>query len=585
MDQNITSLLINNVRVSAPLDYTILKAAQMAGISIPALCKHPDLNIAGNCRICLVEVIGLQYLVPACATKISEDMEVLTCSEKVRTARQDVIELLLSEHKADCAKCISNGNCTLQSLAAEYGVGSYLYADLVQDNPAMTDSSLHAILKDNGKCIRCGSCIRVCNDLQDTGTFCLSGKGKDTIVTTFMNKALSEVFCTECGQCVLRCPTAALSDKPSSDLIWDKISDPSTLSIAMPSLAVSQGIKAFAAGHFHMEGSTLAASLKNMGINHIIDPGFITDLYIMELCTDFLLRLKSASDHSDQNLPYIIPCSHASREYISEKYPSLIQLLSKVKNPGMMFGPLMKAYMSEKLGVLPEKLLPLLITSCMAAKKEAALQNELSGLPFDGHVLNTREIIRMIKQTGMLSEKMAAGSFDQNMNTHSASAFLYPMAGGITESLIRVLFELITSCELNPEMMQIHELRGMKKWMEYTLTFKETNSGWEFLNGKSIRFAVVNGSAHAKTIFTDPDFASKYHCIEFRTCYGACLAGGGQPKPFQLEALKDIASVLYQKADSALPAKAHENSQLEQLYRNLLQHPGSDKAKELLYYK
>ena len=210
MSKYMVNLKINNIPVSVEEGTTILDAAKRLNFRIPTLCNHPDLTVAGNCRVCLVEIKGARLLSASCATPVSEGMEVSTNSEKVRIARKHVVELLLTEHNADCTKCFKNGRCELQDLTSEYRYGSHVFIDLVKDYYKQLDISSPSITKDNSKCIKCQRCVRTCTELQAVSALAVVNKGDRQAISTFLNKPMNEVVCTNCGQCINRCPTAAL---------------------------------------------------------------------------------------------------------------------------------------------------------------------------------------------------------------------------------------------------------------------------------------------------------------------------------------------------------------------------------------
>ncbi|NTW24652.1 MAG: 2Fe-2S iron-sulfur cluster binding domain-containing protein, partial [Lentimicrobium sp.] len=226
MSKYLVNLKINNMPIAVEEGTTILEAAKKLNFRIPTLCNHPDLTVAGNCRVCVVEVKGARLLSAACATPVSEGMEVLTNSEKVRVARKHIVELLLAEHNADCTKCFKNGHCELQDLASEYRIGDHVFLDLVKPASKIQDISSPSIVKDDSKCIRCQRCVRTCEELQGVGALAVINKGDHQKISTFLNKPLNEVVCTNCGQCINRCPTGALTERNYIEEVWNAIYNP-----------------------------------------------------------------------------------------------------------------------------------------------------------------------------------------------------------------------------------------------------------------------------------------------------------------------------------------------------------------------
>ena len=138
---------INEKKITVPLGTTILEACKLSGISIPTLCNHEDLCVAGVCRICVVEVEGMRTLQASCAYPITAPMKIKTSTPMVRKARRNIIDLMLSEHYGECYSCFRNGNCELQSLAKEYGVDSYTYGH-PKEPIYEIDKSSYSVIRD-----------------------------------------------------------------------------------------------------------------------------------------------------------------------------------------------------------------------------------------------------------------------------------------------------------------------------------------------------------------------------------------------------------------------------------------------------
>ncbi|HSW67111.1 MAG TPA: [Fe-Fe] hydrogenase large subunit C-terminal domain-containing protein, partial [Bacteroidales bacterium] len=312
MSKFLVNLKINNTLVSVEEGTTILQAAKKINFRVPTLCDHPDLNVAGNCRVCVVEVKGARYLAAACATPVSEGMEVLTNSEKVRTSRKHIVELLLSEHNADCTKCFKNGKCELQSLASEYRIGDHVFLDLVKPKDKIQDISSPSIVKDDSKCIRCQRCVRTCTDLQAVSALAVVNKGNHQKISTFLNKPMHDVVCTNCGQCVNRCPTGALIERNYIEEVWDALYNQNKFVVAQTAPAVRIALAedlGFEPGH-RVTGK-LVSALKRLGFKKVLDTDFTADLTIIEEGTELLNRLYKVLVEKDENtkLPMMTSCS------------------------------------------------------------------------------------------------------------------------------------------------------------------------------------------------------------------------------------------------------------------------------------
>ena len=306
------NLSINGLLTKVPEGTTILDAAKELNFRIPTLCHHDDLCVAGNCRVCVVEQLGAKSLIAACATPVSEGMQILTNSLKVRSARKHVIELLLSEHNADCTKCYKNGKCELQNLANEFSVGDHLFIDLIHHKEYTIDRFSASIQKDDSKCIRCQRCVRTCEQLQGVNALTVAHKGAEQKISTFEDLSMAEVICTNCGQCINRCPTGALVERTYLDEVWDAILDPEKHVVVQTAPAVRVGLgEELGLEPGNRVTGKMVAALKRLGFNSVLDTDFTADLTIMEEGTELLTRLKKALVDGDSSvaLPMTTSCS------------------------------------------------------------------------------------------------------------------------------------------------------------------------------------------------------------------------------------------------------------------------------------
>ncbi|MEI6122002.1 MAG: [Fe-Fe] hydrogenase large subunit C-terminal domain-containing protein [Bacteroidota bacterium] len=586
MEKDQISLTINSIAVTIPEGSTILDAARKINLHIPTLCNHPDLKVAGNCRVCVVELNGQKELSAACATPVKEDMEVFTNSRKVRQARKNIVELLLSEHNADCTKCYRNGNCELQWLASEYRIGDHVFHDLVKEEEKNPDATSFSIIKDDSKCIRCQRCVRTCSDLQNVGTFSVIKKGKKQKITTFFGKPLKEVFCIDCGQCIMRCPTAALSEKPQYEEVWDVLETEKHVVISTtPAVRAAIG-EELGFEYNKLSDLKIVTALKLLGFNAVVDYGFFTDIFIVELCTEFLMRLKQAQhDINNTKLPIITSCSPGWVKYAQIKHPELSEHLSDCKSPHQIFGAIVKSYYADKKALDPKNIITVSVSPCTAAKAESANPklsvHELKDVDF---TITTRELARMIRQAGIDIQQMTGSDYDILAHYHSGASVLTEISGGTTEAIIRTLYELITGNDLMPELVKTVPLRGQHGIKETVIKFTEVKSDWDFLEGKEIRFAVVNSTANADEFFAKmKEQVQPYHFVEVMACAGGCIGGGGQPIPVSAELVKARSSILYSLDEINGIKKSHENKALQDIFREFLKQPGSEKAKEIVY--
>ncbi|MBN1114255.1 MAG: (2Fe-2S)-binding protein, partial [Oligoflexia bacterium] len=446
--QNVT-LKINNMQVEVPSGTTILDAAKRLKIKIPTLCHHEDLCVAGNCRICVVEQKGARLLQAACSTPVTADMVIYTDSPKVRKARRDIIDLLLSEHAGNCTTCYKNGNCELQDIAKEYASRENPYMDISVKKPI--DKSSPAIQKDDSKCIKCQRCVRACSELQEVSALTMAHKGENAAVETFMNLPLNDVVCTNCGQCVTRCPTGALTERNYVEEVWEALGDLNRHVVVQTAPAVRVGLGEYLgikAGN-SVTGKMVTA-LKRLGFNAVFDTNFTADLTIMEEGTELLTRLKGALvDKKNVGLPMFTSCSPGWIKYIEHEFPELLEHVSTCKSPQQMFGPLAKTYYAQKAGIKPEDMVVVSVMPCTAKKFEADRpEMYASGYKDVDYVLTTRELGMMITQAGIEFSDIEESKCDSLLGEHTGAAVIFGATGGVMEAAIRTAYEIVTGREV-----------------------------------------------------------------------------------------------------------------------------------------
>ena len=573
MDEKMVSLRINDIPVTVPAGTTVLEAARSAGFNIPSLCFLKDINEIGACRICVVEVKGAKSLVASCVYPVSEGMEVQTNTEKVRHSRQLTLELILSNHRMDCLTCARNAHCELRELAAELGIDAVRYAN-DELLPRIEDSALH-LVRDNSKCVLCRRCTAVCRATQEVGVIGPNDRGFATHIGCAFDRDLSEVDCVSCGQCIVACPTGALSEKDDTAKVWAALNDPTKHVVVgpAPSVRVTLGECFGMPIGTNVEGKMVTA-LRRLGFDQVFDVDNAADFTIMEEGTEFLERLQNGGA-----LPMITSCSPGWIRYCEQHHPDMLPNLSTCKSPQQMFGSLVKSYYAEKAGIDPKNIVVVSVMPCTAKKYEVQREEQRMAngcMPVDISI-TTRELARMIQRAGILFDHLPEGQFDPMLGLSTGASVIFGASGGVMEAALRTVVEKLTGGEMAP--LEFHEVRGMKGIKEAVYE----------LPGRTVRVCAASGLHNAKVVLDGvKDGSMQYDFIEFMACPGGCINGGGQPlQPAIVRSFTDIparrAAALYQQDKSMPIRKSHENPVLQAVYQNYLGEPGGHRAHELLH--
>ena len=585
---NKIKVTINGIAVEIEPGTTILDAARQIGVIIPTLCYHKDLCVAGNCRVCVVEISGQKRLAASCATPCEEEMEIFTNSLNVLHARKHMIELLLSEHNADCTTCYKNESCELQKLASDYKILKQDFIRLVPFQNYSIDKYSPSIIKDDSKCVRCQRCIRTCEELQGVSALTVAHKGDKMKITTFFEKPINDVVCSTCGQCINHCPTGALVEKNYIEKVWNAISDKTKHVVVQtaPAVRIGLGEDLGLKPGTRVTGKMVAA-LKRLGFDAVMDTDFTADLTIMEEGTELLMRLKSAlvDQEKDVKLPMITSCSPGWIKYIEHLFPQYLDHLSTCKSPQQMFGVLAKTYYAKARNLDPETVVSVSIMPCTAKKFEAARPEMLdSGYRDVDYVLTTRELAIMIKQAGIDFMKMEDAHFDRLMGESTGAAVIFGATGGVMEAALRTVYELVTGREVPFENLNIIPVRGMDGVREASIKIENPVEEWAFLDGVELKCAVAHGLVNAKKVMDAiRSGQSDYHFVEIMACPGGCLGGGGQPIPTSPEIRRKRAEAIYAE-DAGMPLrKSHQNPEIIKIYKDFLGSPMSEKSHHLLH--
>ena len=566
------NIKINGQALSVPASYTVLEAARSANIEIPTLCYLKDVSKTGSCRMCIVEVVGARNLQAACVYPVSEGMEVLTNTQKVRDARRINLELLLSNHDRKCLTCARNQNCELQKLSDELGVKDITY--MGERNEYDIDEVSPSIVRDNNKCVLCRRCVSACKTIQTVSVIDATERGFKTAIASPFNKSLGEVPCVNCGQCIVACPTGALREKDNTDDVWAAINDPEKYVVVQTAPAVRVGL----GEEFGYEIGTpvtgkMAAALRRMGFDGVFDTDTGADLTIMEEGTEFIERLQNGG-----KLPMITSCSPGWIKFCEHNFPDFLDNLSSCKSPHQMFGAILKTYYAKKMGIDPAKMFVVSVMPCVAKKFESGRpEMEVNKLRDVDAVISTRELAKMIKESGILFNKLPDEKFDNPFEEASGAGVIFGATGGVMEAALRTVVEVLEGKSFDK--LDYEAVRGTDGIKEATLT----------VAGTEVKVAVVSGLGNARKVLNDiRDGKANYHFIEVMACPGGCVTGGGQPivdssVRMDIDLKAKRAAGLYAEDKALAVRKSHENPDIKLLYSEFLEKPGSHKAHELLH--
>ncbi len=582
---------INGIETEVEKGTTILQLARKLNIYVPTLCAHPDLRQAGACRMCVVEVKGMRTLQSACSFPITSEMDIFTTTAKVRKVRRDILALLLKNHVGECQTCKRNGNCELQRLAAEFGLHDYLYGKRTERRYSVDDTG-YAIVRDPDKCINCKRCVRTCSDIQAVGVLGTLYRGADTKVTTFMEKNIAETLCVNCGQCINRCPTGALTEKDATSAVWEALEDPNKHVVIQTAPAPRAAIGEL----FGLPAGTsmtkkMNTALRLMGFDRIFDTNTSADLTIMEEGTELLIKLKKVyiegMSKDEAGLPGITSCSPGWIKWIEQFYPEYLPKLSTAKSPQQMFGALVKTYYAQKMGIDPANIVSVSLMPCTAKKFECERpEMRDSGYKDVDYVLTTRELGAMIKEAGIDLPNLPESEFDSPLGLGSGAGLIFGATGGVAEAAARTIWYIVTGENVPMKNLEVVPLRGFEGVKIATLPkIEKTAPGWEFMKGIVPKIAVAHGLANAKKLMDmlKAGELEDVFCIEVMACPGGCLGGGGQPQPTSPEIREARMKAIYEE-DRHLPYRqSHENPYVHQLYEEFLGEPMGELSHKLLH--
>lgn len=540
----------------------VLSVIRKAGIDIPTLCYHSELSIYGACRLCTVEDDRGKTFA-SCSEKPRDGMIIYTNTPRLMRYRKLILELLLAAHCRDCTTCIKSGECHLQELAHRMGVHEIRFENVREIQPI--DTSSHAIIRDPNKCILCGDCVRMCDNVQNINAIDFAYRGTDAQVIPAFNKKIAETDCVGCGQCRVVCPTGAISIHTNIDEVWEALADKNTKVIAQiaPAVRVAIGDNfGYAKGENVM--GKLVGVLHRLGFDEVYDTSYGADLTVVEESKEFIERFTSG-----EKMPLFTSCCPAWVKYCENKYPEFVPNLSTCRSPQQMFGAVVREYYKDPEKNEGKKIVSVSIMPC-TAKKEEILRPEsyTNGKQDVDYVLTTTEIVRMIRKSGIVFDKVEIEAADVPFGIGSGSGVIFGVTGGVTEAVLRRLQQGHNRVDM--ESIKKSGVRGDDGIKVLTYNY----------NVREIKAAVVNGLANADKVLQQiKNHEAEYDFVEVMACRRGCIMGGGQPVNAGPRTRKARMKGLYDTDVNTQIKKSNENPMILSLYDTLLK----GKEHELLH--
>lgn len=558
------SIEINGRKTSAKSGETILTVLNRNGVKVPTLCYLAGFSPTGACRMCVVEVEGMPELVTSCSHPVEEWMKIHTHSPRVLKARKTLVELLLASHPDDCLYCDRSGLCELQTMAEDLQIRDRKFRGR---KPSVTvDRNCASVERDPSKCILCGRCIRVCDEVIGVSAIEIIGRGTRNTIGTTQNKGLNIKACVKCGQCILVCPTGALRERSSTQALYDALQKPGLYPVAQLTPAVTVSIaESLGLRTARDPFPYLKAALLRIGFREVHETSVASDLQAMEIASILVARIKTK-----EKMPLFTSCCPAWVSAIRTFRPSFIPYLSALRSPMLTLGRLVKDHRAPGTGIDPANVFSVAVTTCTAAKTEAFHENG-SGKPVD-LVITSRELIRLFRLFGIDFSSLEPDSTEAPESLRGTAGQLSGTAGGTMEGLLRTFYFQMTGQELPGT--RVMEMRGQKNRKEIRLKIGKQTYG----------FMAVNGLHQAKLLVDEIENGrSDLLMVEVMACPSGCINGGGQPYGSDEKSLKNRAKNLYDSDEAEMIRQSHKNPMVTSLFRDISDGSEPDRLHTLLY--
>lgn len=547
------TMIIDGRKVEFDKEKNVLEVVRKAGINLPTFCYHSELSIYGACRMCIVEdTKGKTFA--SCSEIPKDGMEIFTNTPKLQKYRKTILELLLAEHDRDCTACDRTGQCQLQELAVRLGIKEIRFNEMIDKLPI--DKSSLSIVRNPNKCILCGDCVRVCEEVQGVGALSFAYRGSEMMVTPAFNKSIAEVTCVNCGQCRTVCPTGAIIIKNENYKVWEAIHDKNKRVVAQiaPAVRVALG-EEFGLNPGEVTVGKIVAALKTLGIDEVYDTSFGADMTVIEESNEFVTKLTEG-----KGLPLFTSCCPAWVKFAENKFPDMLDNISTCKSPQQMFGSVLKEYYKDKDKEEGKETVVISVMPCTAKKAEAAREEfEHDGIKDVDVVITTQELAFLIKEAGIIFEELEEESFDMPFGLVSGSGVIFGSTGGVTEAVVTRLLK--DKPNHTTKDIIFKDVRGMENIKEAVFD----------VDGIEVKLAVVHGLKNASELVKQIKSGERnYDFVEVMACPGGCVCGGGQPVSKRINRGIDRANGLYKLDRTSQIKSSEENPLISSLFEGML---------------
>lgn len=547
------TMIVDGRKIEFTDETNVLEVVRKAGIELPTFCYHSELSIYGGCRMCIVEDSGGKVFA-SCSQLPKDGMEIITHSSRLQKYRKTILELLLANHDRDCTACDKDELCKLKELSLRFGIKDLRFEGMTRNLPL--DTSSLAIVKDMNKCILCGDCVRMCEEIQGVGAIDFAHRGSEAIITAAFGRKIGEVNCIDCGQCRAICPTGAIIIKNDNQQFWDAIHDENKRVVVQvaPAVRVALG-EEFGLKPGESTVGKIVAALKTMGADEVYDTSFAADMTVMEEGDEFLEKFTSG-----EGLPLFTSCCPGWVKFAENRLPDMVDNISSCKSPQQMFGTVIKEYFKPIDAGDGKETVVVSVMPCTAKKAEAAREEfEEDNIRDVDIVITTEELAKLINETGIIFDQLDEESFDMPFGLASGSGVIFGTTGGVTEAVVTRLLEDKPTHQSKDVLFQ--DVRGLSNVKEASLD----------VGDNQVNIAVVHGLKNAEKLIEQIKSGEKaYHLIEVMACPGGCVAGGGQPVPVNKVVRQERASGLYSLDRTSHIKSSEENPLIVDLFEGLL---------------